>query len=107
MPLGGLYVYAPEIYPTRMRAMGAGSASAWLRLGAICGPIAVGAILPVFGLRSAFLFFGVAAVMGALVMFMLGLETSVKMLWVRRRTKRPRSRGCGINWTGPAWSATS
>ena len=30
--LAGIYVYLPEIYPTRMRALGSGTASAWLRV---------------------------------------------------------------------------
>jgi putative MFS transporter len=33
-----LYLYTPEIYPTRMRAIGTGSATCWLRLASAAGP---------------------------------------------------------------------
>jgi putative MFS transporter len=78
--LAGIYVYAPEIYPTRLRATGAGAASAWLRIGSIFGPIAVGALLTHATINSVFLLFGVAAVVGAIAMLTLGLETKGKAL---------------------------
>jgi putative MFS transporter len=53
--LAGIYGYAPEIYPTRMRALGAGAASAWLRVGAVAGPLFVGMILPTEGIEGVFL----------------------------------------------------
>ena len=37
MPIG-VYVYVPEIDPTRMRALGAGVASSWLRIATIVAP---------------------------------------------------------------------
>ena len=37
-----LYLYSAEIYPTRLRALGTGLGSAWLRLGSSAGPIIVG-----------------------------------------------------------------
>ena len=33
-----LYLYTPEIYPTRMRALGTGAATCWLRLASAAGP---------------------------------------------------------------------
>ena len=33
-----LYLYTPEIYPTRMRAIGTGLATSWLRLASAVGP---------------------------------------------------------------------
>ncbi|UUN25161.1 MFS transporter [Streptomyces sp. FIT100] len=41
----GLYLYSPELYPTRNRAKGAAFGGLWNRLGVILGPITVGAIL--------------------------------------------------------------
>ncbi|HEX7784422.1 MAG TPA: MFS transporter [Sphingobium sp.] len=73
--LAGLYVYAPEIYPTRIRAIGAGAASAWLRFGSIIGPLLVGLILPSFGITGVFLLFGLAAITGAVTVFFFGIET--------------------------------
>src|SRR5713101_4150572 len=37
-----LYLYTPEIYPTRMRAIGTGAATCWLRLASAAGPVLVG-----------------------------------------------------------------
>lgn len=73
--LAGLYVYSPEIYPTRIRATGTGMASAWLRAGAIGGPLLVGAILPSFGIAGVFSLFAGAAVVGAVTIMWLGVET--------------------------------
>lgn len=39
-----LYLYTPELYPTRMRAVGCAAGGAFNRLGIILGPIAVGAV---------------------------------------------------------------
>jgi putative MFS transporter len=73
--MGGIYVYAPEIYPTRMRALGTGATSAWLRIGAVMGPLFVGAILPAGGITGVFLLFAGGAVLGAIVVFFFGIET--------------------------------
>ena len=37
-----LYLYSAELYPTRLRAVGTGFGSAWLRAGSSIGPILVG-----------------------------------------------------------------
>src|SRR5580698_4641959 len=41
----GVYVYTPELYPTRARAVAVGTATAWLRFASILGPSIVGAIV--------------------------------------------------------------
>ena len=43
-----LYLYSAELYPTRLRAIGTGVGSAWLRLGSSTGPILVGWIIARF-----------------------------------------------------------
>jgi putative MFS transporter len=78
--LSGLYLYVPEIYPTRMRALGTGAASAWLRIGAIAGPSLVGWILVVSDLSSVFLMFAAVAVLGGLIMLGLAIETRGRAL---------------------------
>ncbi|NYT67238.1 MFS transporter [Pusillimonas noertemannii] len=78
--LGGLYVYAPEIYPTRIRATGAGAASAWLRIGSIIGPVIVGALLTHASIHAVFVLFGGAAILGGLAVLTLGLETKGRAL---------------------------
>ena len=78
--LSGLYLYVPEIYPTRMRAMATGIASAWLRFGAVIGPSFVGWILGVSDLHSVFLMFAVAGVLGAVIVFFFAVETRGRVL---------------------------
>ncbi|MGD0026803.1 MAG: MFS transporter [Xanthobacteraceae bacterium] len=78
--LSGLYLYVPEIYPTRMRALGAGCGSAWLRLGSIIGPSLVGWILGVSDLTTVFLMFAVVGVIGGLLMLLFAIETRGRVL---------------------------
>ncbi|WP_205995572.1 MFS transporter [Pseudolabrys sp. FHR47] len=78
--LSGLYLYVPEIYPTRMRAMAMGVGSAWLRIGAIVGPTLVGWILGASDLTSVFLMFAVAAVVGGLAILFFAVETRGRVL---------------------------
>jgi putative MFS transporter len=61
-----LYLYTPEIYPTRMRAIGTGAATCWLRLASAVAPLLVGYIVAAGGLRSVFLMFAGVSVIGAL-----------------------------------------
>ena len=61
-----LYLYTPEIYPTRMRAVGTGLATSWLRIASAVGPTTVGYLVASNGIRSVFLMFGIVAVIGAL-----------------------------------------
>lgn len=60
-----LYLYTPEIYPTRMRAIGTGLATCWLRLASAVGPAVVGVVVSSNGTRSVFLLFAAIAVAGA------------------------------------------
>jgi putative MFS transporter len=76
----GLYLYTPEIYPTRVRAVGSGAATAWLRVASMIGPFMIGAILPQAGLGTVFLVFGIAAVVGGVVAALFTLETRGRVL---------------------------
>lgn len=60
-----LYLYTPEIYPTRMRAIGTGAATCWLRLASAAGPLMVGYLLAAGGTAAVFLMFAGAGVIGA------------------------------------------
>jgi len=62
-----LYLYTPEIYPTRMRAIGTGFATCWLRLTSAIGPALVGLLVGTRGVGSVFLMFAVVSVIGAAV----------------------------------------
>lgn len=78
--LAAIFVYLPEVYPTRMRALGSGAASSWMRVASIVGPIVVGYILGSAGLSYVFLFFGVSAVSGAVIVALFAVETKQKVL---------------------------
>ena len=78
--LTGVYVYIPEIYPTRMRALGIGVASSWLRIASIVGPTIVGLILGRAGIGPVFLMFGAVGLVGALVVALFVIETRGRIL---------------------------
>jgi len=61
-----LYLYTPEIYPTRMRALGTGAATCWLRLASAAGPVFVGYLVGAGGTGAVFLMFAAAGVIGAI-----------------------------------------
>jgi putative MFS transporter len=60
-----LYLYTPEVYPTRMRAIGTGLATSWLRLASAAGPALVGLLLSRQGIDSVFVMFTGVALIGA------------------------------------------
>ncbi|HKW53199.1 MAG TPA: MFS transporter [Stellaceae bacterium] len=60
-----VYLYTPEIYPTRMRAIGTGLATSWLRLASAVGPALVGFLVGSGGISSVFVLFAVIALIGA------------------------------------------
>jgi putative MFS transporter len=61
-----VYLYTPEIYPTRMRAIGTGVATSWLRVASAIGPSLIGFMLGTGGVDSVFLMFAGVAVLGVL-----------------------------------------
>ncbi len=75
----GVYVYTPELYPTRTRAVAVGTATAWLRFASILGPSIVGAIVG-SGLGNVFLLFAAVAVLGAVITGVFAVETKGRIL---------------------------
>ena len=75
----GVYLYTPELYPTRMRAIGVGVATAWLRLASIIGPAAIGFIV-MSGLQSIFLICGALAAVTAVITAIFAVETRRRIL---------------------------
>jgi putative MFS transporter len=61
-----LYLYTPEVYPTRMRATSTGLATSWLRLASAVGPSLVGLLVHSKGTGSVFLMFAAVSVVGAI-----------------------------------------
>jgi len=75
-----VYLYTPELYPTRVRAWGTSIASAWLRVAAICGPLLIGAVIARGTLASAFGVFALALLIGAGITAIFGEETREQAL---------------------------
>ncbi len=77
----GVYVYTPELYPTRMRAWATAMGSSFNRLGSFIAPSAVGFLLAEYGSISiVFVMFACVALFGAVVMATLGEETKRRTL---------------------------
>lgn len=75
-----LYLYTPELYPTRMRGFGTSMSSVWLRVAAAIGPTLVGMIMAKYSLSMVFVLFGVIAVIGLIVTVIFAIETKNKIL---------------------------
>jgi MFS transporter, putative metabolite:H+ symporter len=77
----GVYVYTPELYPTRMRAWATAMGSSFNRLGSFIAPSIVGILLARYGsIAIVFAMFSVVALFGAVVMGTLGEETKRRTL---------------------------
>jgi MFS transporter, putative metabolite:H+ symporter len=74
------YLYTAEIYPTRLRARGTATATAWLRLGSTIGPGVVGYIIGGYGLNWVFAMFGTVALIGALTAATFAIEANERVL---------------------------
>jgi MFS transporter, putative metabolite:H+ symporter len=74
-----LYLYTPEIYPTRMRAVGTGLATSWLRIASAAGPAIVGWLVDASGVHSVFWMFAAVSVIGAIAATLM-VETSDRRL---------------------------
>jgi MFS transporter, putative metabolite:H+ symporter len=75
-----LYLYTPELYPTRMRTLGIGMASAVMRVASMTAPTITGFVVSQGALSSAFLLYGGAAIFAGLIVAFFGIETKGKVL---------------------------
>lgn len=76
-----LYAFAPELYPTHLRASGFGWASTISRIGAGFVPVLLGSLLwPRLGLPLTFAVIGVVVVGGVIVMMIAAPETKMQPL---------------------------
>ena len=71
-----LYLYSAELYPTRLRAVGTGLGSAWLRAGSSIGPLLVGYL----GIRAVFAVFGAVALIAGAITLRFAVETRGRVL---------------------------
>jgi putative MFS transporter len=75
-----LATYTAEIYPTHLRTLGGGVASAWQRGASMVGTSVVGWVLPHWGINAVFVMFGLFAFMGAIVAIFFAVETRAQVL---------------------------
>jgi len=75
-----VYLYTPELYPTRSRALGVGTATAWLRLASIIGPNVVAFLVVREGLPAVFFTFGIVALIAAVIVALFAIETKGRVL---------------------------
>lgn len=75
-----LYLCTPELFPTRIRALGSSVGGAMNRLGVILGPIVVGALYAGGALGGVFVTLAVVSVPGSLIASAWAEETSGRTL---------------------------
>jgi len=76
----GVYLYTPEIYPTRARAVGFTTSAVWGRIASFIAPNVIAATLAASGLGAVFLCFGLVAAFGAVIAGIFVTETRFKVL---------------------------
>jgi putative MFS transporter len=76
----GVYAYTPEIFPTAVRTTGVGTSSSFGRIGSVSAPILVGFVYPAFGFAGVFGMTTAVLVVGAAIVFFLGIETRNRSL---------------------------
>ncbi len=77
---GIVYTYSPELYPTAIRATGAGIAAAVGRIGGIIGPFLTPVLVPTLGQSGVFALFMVVLLVTALNVWVLAEETKGRSL---------------------------
>lgn len=76
-----LYVWTAELYPTRMRALGCSIGGAFGRAGIVMGPLLVGKLIGRgLGIADVFSVMGAVALVGAVTVAVLGVETRERQL---------------------------
>lgn len=79
---GVTYGYTPELYPTRLRGTGTGSAAAFGRIGGVLAPLVVGRLMGTWGggFAAVFVMFAAVLVAGSIGVLALGEETRGRTL---------------------------
>jgi len=77
---GVIYTLSPEMYPTSIRATGAGAAASIGRIGGIIGPFLTPVLVPIWGQTGVFVLFMMLLLVTALNVFVLAEETKGRSL---------------------------
>ena len=75
-----LYLYTAELYPTRIRAIGSGAGSAWLRIGSSVGPLVVAQVVAISNINLVFFVFALILTVGGMVCATMAIETRQRVL---------------------------
>jgi putative MFS transporter len=75
-----IYLYTPELFPTRLRSTGCGTAGVFLRIGNASAPACVGFILAGQGINGVYLMLAAVAIFAAVMMTIIGIETRQRAL---------------------------
>lgn len=75
-----LYAYTPELFPTRTRSVGLGTASTVGRIAAVTGPLLVPPLVYSWGYSGAFAGFACCFILAALLIGIYGPETRARSL---------------------------
>ena len=75
-----LYLYTPELYPTRMRALACGVGATWRNFATTLSPLLIGIVLARFGINSVFLMLGVVPLIALVAVLACGTETRERVL---------------------------
>ncbi|MGB9846089.1 MAG: MFS transporter [Desulfotomaculales bacterium] len=75
-----VYLYATEIYPTRMRALGTSVSTSWVRIAAALGPNVVGLVLARYSLSAVFAVFATVGLIGLVIAAAFTEETKNRVL---------------------------
>ncbi len=86
---GVVYTYSPELYPTSIRASGAGAAAAVGRVGGIAAPFVTPVLVGPLGQSGVFALFTALIVATALAVFLLAEETRGRSLEEIADTRAP------------------
>jgi len=78
--LAGVGSFLSELYPTRLRAIGAGFGSAWLRIASSIGPLLVGWVVGSYSINYVFVAFGIVLAVGGILCLLFAPETKGRVL---------------------------
>ena len=75
-----LWAYNPELYPTRLRALGTSISTAWMRLASAIGPALTGYVMAAYSLNAVWLVFGVVVLISGIITWLFAVETRNRVL---------------------------
>jgi putative MFS transporter len=77
----GMYLYASELFPTRMRSWAISTGRSWGTVASIVGPLAIGGLVNAhLGIESIFLILFTMALIGLVTVITIGEETKLQSL---------------------------